>query len=125
MILEEQKSIMCEGGDPDAAEREIRGLVGLALRLCRLAREEDGEGRAALAWALANRIAPERAADREFLLALAALCKAFAGEDADPTEGSTHFHPHTENPDWAARETPRALVGGHFFYAPRCAGHHG
>ncbi|HCX69264.1 MAG TPA: hypothetical protein DHK64_17535, partial [Rhodobiaceae bacterium] len=61
----------------------------------------------------------------EFLLALAALCRALCGAEQDPTGGATHFHLHTENPDWATRETPRALAGGHLFYAPREAGHHG
>lgn len=116
---------MCDGDDPAAAERDIRGLIGLALMLRRLAQDEGEEGRAALAWALANRNVPERAPDREFLLALAALCRVFAGEDDDPTRGATHFHPHTECPGWAVWETPQALIGGHFFYAPRQAGQYG
>lgn len=116
---------MCEGDDRAEAERDIRGLIGLALSLRRLARSEDEEGRAALAWALANRNAPERAPDRDFLLALAALCRALAGAEPDPTGGATRFHPHTESPDWAAGRSPSALAGGHFFYRPRMAGHHG
>ena len=116
---------MCEGDERAKAERDIRGLIGLAMALCRLARSEDEEGRVALAWALANRHTPERPADRDFLLALAALCRALAGAEPDPTGGATDFHPHTESPDWAADRTPSALAGGHFFYAPRIAGHYG
>ncbi len=104
---------------------EASFLIDLALTLRRLARGEGEEGRTALAWALVNRRGPERTADREFLLALAALCRALGGAERDPTGGATHFHLHTENPDWAIRETPRALAGGHLFYAPREAGHHG
>jgi|TARA_R100000322_G_scaffold69009_7_gene43361 hypothetical protein len=100
-------------------------LIDLALTLRGLARGEGEEGRTALAWALVNRRGAERKPDREFLLALAALCRALCGAEQDPTGGATHFHLHTENPDWATRETPRALAGGHLFYAPREAGHHG
>lgn len=101
------------------------GLADLALTLRDLAKGEDEEGRRALAWALVNRrTSPEGAADRDYMLALAALCRALAGAEADPTQGATHFHPHTECPGWAARETPRALIGGYLFYAPRTAGLH-
>ncbi|PKP77166.1 MAG: hypothetical protein CVT81_10925 [Alphaproteobacteria bacterium HGW-Alphaproteobacteria-3] len=101
------------------------GLADLALTLRDLARDEDEEGRRALAWALVNgRAAPESAADRDYMLALAALCRALADAETDPTQGATRFHPHTECPGWAARETPRALIGGYLFYAPRATGQH-
>lgn len=100
-------------------------LSDLATTLRDLARGEDEEGRRALAWALVNGGAMhEGAADRDYMLALAALCRALAGAETDPTQGATHFHPHTECPGWAARETPRALIGGYLFYAPRAAGLH-
>jgi len=115
------------GGQVRSIGREAgpSGLADLALTLRDLARGEDEEGRKALAWALVNGgAAPQKAADRDYLLALAALCQALAGAEADPIQGATRFHPHTECPGWAARETPRALIGGYLFYAPRAAGQH-
>lgn len=106
-------------------EAEAGELADLALTLRDLARGEDEEGRRALAWALVNRRSAARgAADRDYMLALAALCRALAGAEADPTQGATRFHPHTECPGWTARETPRALIGGYLFYAPRVVGLH-
>jgi len=52
-----------------------------------------------------------------------ARTKAFAwaslvvlGEVDDVTCGAKYFHHHLEDPAWASRSTPRALIGGYFFY---------
>lgn len=114
---------MSGGCDPVRAWGTASGFagpVGLARELSALARGEDDEGRLALAFALVNRLAGAcEGPERELALALAAVCRAFAGAEPDPTRGATRFHPHTENPAWAGNETPTALIGGHLFYAPR------
>ena len=108
---------------PDLAE-----MARLAAAVGKLAEGEDDEGRLAIAWTLLNRLGRSRKrdggpagadfADRDFLLALAALCRAWAGAAPDPTRGATHFHPHTELPRWARHKAPNALIGGNLFYAP-------
>ena len=115
-------SRQCETFSPDAGPS---GAVRLARELRDLAETEDDEGRDALAWALVNRLAnaPDRP-DRDFALALSAVYRALAAAEPDPTQGATHFHPHTDVPDWAVNETPTALVGGHIFYAPPAKGLH-
>ncbi|ABS62544.1 hypothetical protein Plav_0921 [Parvibaculum lavamentivorans DS-1] len=111
-------------GTPTLAEmaeiaNEVSQLVG---------DDESEESRVAFAWMLLNRRAareqfdggkrPANFADADFLLSLAALCRAWAGAVPDPTRGATQFHPHTELPGWARQSSPRALIGGNFFYAP-------
>src|SRR5690606_19515912 len=103
-------------------------IAGLAAEVSQLAEGESEEGRVAIAWMLINRRArkerpggsesPANCADADFLLSLAALCAAWAGAVPDPTRGATQFHPHTELPAWARQSSPRALIGGNFFYAP-------
>ncbi len=106
--------------------RRLKPLFCLAQELALLAKDETEEARSALAHALVRR--PEGRAPlpaRDELLALAAICHAAADAGPGPAGGATRFHPHTECPDWARRETPLALIGGHFFYAaPPEEGHH-
>ncbi|MBX3508933.1 hypothetical protein [Parvibaculum sp.] len=105
--------------------RRLMPLIRLAEELAPLAEGETEEGRHALAHALVHRL--KGRADlpaRNDLLALAAICRAAADAGPGPAGPATRFHPHTECPDWARRETPLALIGGHFFYAaPREEGH--
>lgn len=104
--------------------RRLKPLIRLAEELALIADGETEEARRALAHALVHRL--KGRADlpaRNDLLALAAICRAAADAGPGPARGATRFHPHTECPDWARRETPLALIGGHFFYAPP-AGHH-
>lgn len=103
-------------------------MARLATAVCNLAAGEDDEGLIAIAWVVLNRLKAARSHDAgsicvhvpdpQLALALAALCRAWAGDAPDPTHGATRFHPHTELPGWARRETPRALIGRNFFYAP-------
>lgn len=104
--------------------RRMRPLLRLAEELARLAEGETEEARRALAHALVRRLQGRAALPaRNGLLALAAICRAAAEAGPGPAGGATRFHPHTECPDWARRETPLALIGGHFFYAPSQEGH--
>lgn len=103
----------------------LKPLLRLAMDLVLLAEGETEVARRALAHALVHRL--KGRADlpaRNDLLALAAICRAAADAGPGPAGPATRFHPHTECPDWARRETPLALIGGHFFYAaPREEGH--
>lgn len=117
-----------------AAPLGLAEAVGLARRLRDEAAGESEEGRVALAWALVNAreglggrgeseegdgaAADADFSDPAFCRALAALCLVAAGDIADPTRGATRFHAHDEDPAWARRTTPSALIGRHFFYAP-------
>lgn len=110
------------GWGPGLAE-----MAGLAMSVRDQAAGEDDEGLMAIAWVMLNRLAAARPHDTGSLLhapdpqlarALSALCRAWAGDIPDPTRGATRFHPHTEMPRWARQETPRALIGRNFFYAP-------
>ena len=58
-------------------------------------------------------------ADAEFRRALVAVLLVVSGLRRDRTQGATRFHAHDETPGWAEGETPKALIGRHFFYAPR------
>ena len=106
--------------------RRLKPLLRLARELALLAEGETEQGRHALAHALVRRLRSGPALpERKELLALAAICRAAAESGPGPAGGATRFHPHTECPDWARRETPLALIGGHFFYAaPEGEGHH-
>ena len=106
--------------------RRLRPLLRLAEQLALLAEGETGEGRRALAHALVRKLEGRAALPaRKELLALADICRAAADAGPGPAGGATRFHPHTECPEWARRETPLALIGGHFFYAaPEGEGHH-
>lgn len=106
--------------------RHLKPLLRLAEELALLAGDETEEARRALAHALVRRLQGRAALPaRNDLLALAAICRAAADAGPGPAGGATRFHPHTECPDWARRETPLALIGGHFFYAaPEGEGHH-
>jgi hypothetical protein len=111
--------------DPSEETSGLAGSVRLARELVDLSRDEDEEGLLALAYALVNRVAATpKPAERELARALAAVYRALAGAETDPTRGATRFHPHTDCPDWAGNETPTALIGGHLFYAPRTKGLH-
>lgn len=103
---------------------------------------EDGEARLALAWLARNLIERERASPFDCgarLLGLAPesafaglmkkeLCRAgigrslallgevFDGAHADPTGGAVRAHRHDENPAWAYRASPLALIGPWLFY---------
>jgi spore germination cell wall hydrolase CwlJ-like protein len=48
--------------------------------------------------------------------ALAAARAAMARTAPDPTGGALWFHNHTVTPDWAARKTRTAVIGGHSYY---------
>ena len=106
--------------------RRLKPLLGLARDLALLAEGETEEARRALAHALVRQLKGRAVLPaRDELLALAAICRAAADAGPGPAGGATRFHPHTECPDWARRETPLALIGGHFFYAaPEGEGHH-
>lgn len=111
-----------------AVPLSLAEAAALARRLRDEAVGESEEGRVALAWALVNargesEVGTGAAAgadfsDPAFCRALAALCLVAAGDIADPTCGATRFHAHDEDPAWARRRTPSALIGRHFFYAP-------
>lgn len=50
--------------------------------------------------------------------ALATVCLISCRDLADPTRGATHYHHHTEVPDWSRQMTPVALLGSYLFYRP-------
>jgi hypothetical protein len=110
-------------------------LVKLAVEIREVIADEGEEGRVALACAILNRhrrfgsgsggggggaaahVADFEAADRALCRAFAVACLVLAGDLDDPTDGATHFHHHRDNPKWARRATPKALIGQHLFYA--------
>jgi len=47
---------------------------------------------------------------------LANLCRVWAGQIEDPTEGAIAFHLHNVTPSWAVGLQPVALIGRRFFY---------
>jgi|GEM_PF-3911887 len=118
----------------------------LAAALAFWAAGEGEEGMAAIAAAIRNRLdwarAYRRATGRPHLLygdgsliavlaslgltppgpERAELCllladAALAGRLIDQTGGATQFHEHKQEPAWAQRAVPRAMVGSHVFYA--------
>lgn len=109
---------------------QIVDLARLALGIRDLMEEEDEEGQVALVCAILNRRrrfgpegggAPQGRSDFDFTepmlaRAFAVACLVLSGDLDDPTDGATHFHRHDENPRWARRATPKALIGGHLFY---------
>ncbi|MBI1261410.1 MAG: hypothetical protein GC184_06770 [Rhizobiales bacterium] len=44
--------------------------------------------------------------------------EVMAGGAYDLTQGATQFHLHTDDPVWARKLTPKALIGRYFYYAP-------
>lgn len=113
-----------------------------ALEIARLAvairavleNEDDEEGQVALACAILNRMrhfgpdgeggggASARAGvwdvtDTGFCRAFAVACLVLSGDIDDPTGGATHFHRHTDNPEWSRGAKPRALIGSFLYYA--------
>lgn len=110
-------------------------LVKLAVEIREVIADESEEGQVALACAILNRhrrfgpggggggssaaahVADFEVADRALCRAFAVACLVLAGDLDDPTDGATHFHHHRENPKWARRATPKALIGQHLFYA--------
>lgn len=110
----------------------LAGMMRLALAIRDLMDDEDEEGRVAIACAALNRMrrfGPDDGgsqggaaahapglADPGLCRALAVACLVLSGDLDDPTGGATHFHRHTEHPEWARRATPKALIGRHLFY---------
>ncbi len=95
--------------------------------------QDDEEGQVALACAILNRmrrfgpsgeggggaaahVGVWDVTDTGFCRAFAVACLVLSGDIEDPTGGATHFHRHAENPKWARRATPKALIGRHLFY---------
>jgi hypothetical protein len=113
-----------EGGNGTAV---LAGMMRLALSIRDLLDDESEEGRVAIACAARNRMrrfglpretgAARDITDPVLCRALALACLVLLGDLADPTDGATHFHRHTEQPDWAADATAKALIGRHIFYA--------
>lgn len=66
-----------------------------------------------------TQISPPNTEDREFRRALAASYRVLKAEVPDPTGGALYCHHHTENPRWADRLQPTALIGPLFFYQGR------
>jgi hypothetical protein len=113
--------------------REMEDIACLALSICRVLEvEDDEEGQVAMACAILNHmrrfgregggnggaqacepLAVERLPWRAFAIA----CLVVSGDMEDPTAGATHFHRHTENPEWAQAATPKALIGSYVYYA--------
>lgn len=58
----------------------------------------------------------EGVASTGFLKALATTCLVITEDVADPTGGAVYCHHHLENPTWAVRCEPSALIGPMFFY---------
>lgn len=112
----------------------LAGMMRLALAIRDLMEDEGEEGRVAIACAVLNRMrrfgpddedgGPQGGAaarapdvfDPVLCRALAVACLVLSGDLDDPTDGATHFHRHTEQPGWARRATPKALIGRHIFY---------
>lgn len=57
--------------------------------------------------------------DPGFCRALSLVSGAWAGEGGDPTGGAVFAHRHDQNPIWARRAEPTALIGSWIFYRPR------
>lgn len=55
-------------------------------------------------------------ASTAFLKALATTCLVVTDDVPDPTGGAVYCHHHLENPTWAVRCEPSALIGPMFFY---------
>jgi hypothetical protein len=122
-------AMTAEGGKGSAAggTAVLAGMMRLALSIRDLLDEESEEGRVAIACAARNRMrrfglpldpgAARDIADPDLCRALALACLVLLGDLADPTDGATHFHRHTDQPDWAAGATAKALIGQHIFYA--------
>lgn len=114
---------------------EIEDIACLALSICRVLEvEDDEEGQVAMACAILNHmrrfgregggnggaaVQPCESLNIERLpwRAFAIACLVVSGDMEDPTGGATHFHRHTENPEWALAATPKALIGSYLYYA--------
>jgi len=79
-------------------------------RAAKLRCDEELE-RIALAWAARNRARRDASPVREDLAIADPL------GDIDPTRGAVRYHRHDEEPLWARRLEPVALIGGYLFYA--------
>jgi len=114
---------------------EMREIACLALSICRVLEiEDDEEGQVAMACAILNhmrdyghdeggnggaaaRVGTSSEAGRLPWRAFAIACLVVSGDMADPTDGATHFHRHTDDPEWARAATPKALIGNYIYYA--------
>lgn len=113
---------------------EMTDIACLALSIRRVLEvEDDEEGQVAMACAILNHMrrygrddggqggAPARTAEasraeRLPWQAFAIACLVMSGDMEDPTDGATYFHRHTENPHWARRARPKALIGSYIYY---------
>jgi len=120
---------------PGFLPREMEDIACLALSICRVLEvEDDEEGQVAMACAILNhmrrfgsdgggqggaaaRVSKPLSLERLPWRAFAIACLVVSGDMEDPTGGATHFHRHTENPDWAQAATPKALIGSYVYYA--------
>lgn len=119
---------------PDVLPDMLVALARLVFEIRDLMADEGEEGQVALACAIFNRMRrygpdgegsggavmaapPAGLPDPAFCRAFAVACLVLSGDMDDPTNGATHFHRHSDNPDWALGLRPKALIGQHFFYA--------
>ena len=61
----------------------------------------------------------QKTCDDSFCRALAFVCDAWSGHGQDPTHGAVMAHRHDQNPHWAGRAEPTALIGSFVFYRSR------
>ena len=54
--------------------------------------------------------------DIHYATAVRIARRAVAGTLKDTTNGATHYHAKSVAPDWAAGQTPSAVIGHHIFY---------
>ena len=66
--------------------------------------------------ALADSVRSISTDDPRYQRAAAIADGVFGGQIPDPTNGATHYHTPSVNPDWSAGKTPVATIGGHYFY---------
>lgn len=121
----------------DCLPVEVAEIACLALSICHvLELEDDEEGQLAMACAILNHMrrygcddggsggAPARARQPSHIKrlpwrAIAIACLVVSGDLEDPTDGATHFHRHSEDPEWAQAAMPKALIGGYIYYSTR------
>lgn len=78
----------------------------------------DAEAMAAMTHVLLRQPDPHEVAAKAAPETVALVRAVMAGPSDDPTQGATHFHLHTDDPVWARKLTPKALIGRYFYYAP-------